>query len=235
MIAANSITVRFLSSRNIPSIRRVVSIPKRWDRIVAIAREYGDKLPDTPDPIALDHFLTAQKAADPDHFPDLSLAVIKLLGPGEYVAERPDDTVPDHFGLAVKDYTHSTAPNRRYTDMITQRLVKSALNGSKSPYTFNELERLAKHFTEQEDDATKIERQVNKSAAALLLETRTGEQFTGLITGASDKGTWVRLLNMPVEGRIVRGFQGVDVGDKVRVQLVSVSVEKGYIDFKKVS
>ena len=135
MIAANGVTVRFLSSRNVPSIRRVVSIPKRWDRIVAIAREYGDKLPDTPDPIALDHFLTAQKAADPDHFPDLSLAVIKLLGPGEYVAERPDDTVPDHFGLAVKDYTHSTAPNRRYTDMITQRLVKSALNGSKSPYT----------------------------------------------------------------------------------------------------
>jgi exoribonuclease-2 len=235
MIAANGITVRFLSSRNMPSIRRVVSIPKRWDRIVEIAREYGGSLPNTPDPIALDHFLTAQKASDPDHFPDLSLAVIKLLGSGEYVAERADDSVPDHFGLAVKDYTHSTAPNRRYTDLITQRMVKSALNGSKAPYTLNELDRLAKHFTEQEDDATKIERQVNKSAAALLLEARIGEQFTGLITGASDKGTWVRLLSLPVEGRIVRGFQGVDVGDKVRVQLVSVSVEKGYIDFKKVS
>lgn len=235
MIAANVVTVRFLSSRNVPSIRRVVSSPKRWDRIVAIARENGAKLPDTPDPIALDQFLTAQKAADPDHFPDLSLAVIKLLGSGEYVAESPGNTTPDHFGLAVKDYTHSTAPNRRYTDLITQRLVKSALGGGKAPYNLEELGALARHCTEQEDDATKIERQVNKSAAALLLEQRIGEQFNGLVTGAADKGTWVRLLNMPVEGRIVRGFQGIDVGDRVRVELESVNVEMGYIDFKKVS
>ena len=164
-------------------------------------------------------------------FPDLSLSVIKLLGAGEYVAELPGRPSAGHFGLAVRDYTHSTAPNRRYSDLITQRLVKAALAGRASPYTGDELTVLAAHCTHEEDTANKVERQVEKSAAALLIEDRVGEQFDGLVTGASSKGTWVRLLTMPVEGRLVQGFEGVDVGDRIRVQLVSTDVERGFIDF----
>jgi VacB/RNase II family 3'-5' exoribonuclease len=233
MIAANGVTARFLASKNLPSIRRVVRIPKRWDRIVEIAREHGVRLPADPNSIALEDFLTKQKAADPVHFPDLSLAVIKLLGAGEYVADLPGKAVPGHFGLAVKDYSHSTAPNRRYTDLITQRLLKAALHGTPSVYKIEELESLALHCTREEDAANKVERQVAKSAAALLLESRIGEQFDAIVTGASDKGTWVRLANMPVEGKLVQGFEHLDVGDRLHVQLVSVSVEQGYIDFKK--
>ena len=234
MIAANGVTARYLSSRKFPSIRRVVRTPKRWDRIVELAEEHGFKLPDAPDSKALEEFLTKEKAADPLRFPDLSLSVIKLLGAGEYVAELPGDTAPGHFGLAVRDYTHSTAPNRRYTDLITQRLLKAAIGGRSSPYSNDELEALAKHCTEEEDAANKVERQVGKSAAALLLESRIGEQFDAIVTGASAKGTWVRLLTMPVEGRLVHGFEGIDVGDRIRVQLISVDVERGYIDFRKV-
>ena len=234
MIAANGVTARYLEARKFPSIRRVVRTPKRWDRIVELARERNFRLPYNPDSKALDEFLVKEKAADPLRFPDLSLAVIKLLGAGEYIAELPGDAAPGHFGLAVKDYAHSTAPNRRYTDLITQRLLKAAIAGRATPYSYAELDVLAKHFTEEEDAANKVERQVAKSAAALLLESRVGEQFDAIVTGASDKGTWARLLTLPVEGRVVRGFEGLDVGDRIHVQLSAVDVERGYIDFRKV-
>jgi exoribonuclease-2 len=234
MIAANGVTARYLSAKNFPSIRRVVRTPKRWDRIVEIAAENKFKLPELPNSKALEEFLVKQKAADPLRFPDLSLTVIKLLGAGEYIAELPDGNAPGHFGLAVKDYSHSTAPNRRYPDLLTQRLIKAALEGKPVPYSKDELDALATHCTEAEDAADKVERQVSKSAAALLLGTRIGEQFDSIVTGASDKGTWVRLLNIPVEGRLTSGFEGIDVGNRIRVQLTSVDVEKGFIDFKKV-
>jgi len=232
MIAANGITARFLASRRFPSIRRVVREPKRWDRIVEIAAEHQFRLAARPDPKALDEFLIREKAAEPLRFPDLSLSVIKLLGAGEYVAELPGDTAPGHFGLAVRDYAHSTAPNRRYPDLVTQRLLKAALEGNTWPYSKDELDALAKHCTEEEDAADKVERQVGKSAAALLLESRLNEQFDAIVTGASDKGTWVRLLHFPAEGKLVQGSDGMDVGDRVRVQLISVNVERGFIDFR---
>ncbi len=235
MIAANGVTARYLASKQFPSIRRVVRTPKRWDRIVEIAAEHGVKLPENPDSKALEEFLTKERTADPLRFPDLSLAVVKLLGAGEYIAELPGSTPPGHFGLAVKDYTHSTAPNRRFTDLITQRLLKAAIAGSPLPYSMAELGMLATHCTQEEDAANKVERQVGKSAAALLLESRIGEQFESIVTGASPKGTWVRLLSIPVEGRLVHGFEGVDVGHRIRVQLVSTDVERGHIDFKRVN
>jgi len=234
MVAANGVTARYLSANKSPSIRRVVRVPKRWDRIVEIAREDGFTLADVPDSKALEEFLVKQKTADPLRFPDLSLSVIKLLGSGEYVAEPPEGIAPGHFGLAVKDYSHSTAPNRRYPDLLTQRLLKAALGGKPAPYSMDHVNALALHCTEAEDEATKVERQVGKSAAALLLESRIGEQFDSIVTGASDKGTWVRLLSIPVEGKLVQGFQGMDVGHRLRVQLISVDVDRGYIDFKRV-
>jgi len=234
MIAANGVTARYLTSKKFPSIRRVVRTPKRWDRIIELAAEHKFELPAEPDSKALDEFLIKEKSEDALRFPDLSLAVIKLLGSGEYLAELPSDTAPGHFGLAVKDYAHSTAPNRRYPDLITQRLLKAALAGSALPYRKDELDDLAKHCTEEEDAANKVERQVSKSAAALLLEARIGERFDAIVTGASDKGTWARLLDIPVEGKVVHGFEGLDVGDQVRVQLTSINVERGFIDFKKV-
>jgi len=233
MIAVNGVTARFLSAKKFPSIRRVVRTPKRWERIVVIAKEHNFRLPESPDSKSLEEFLLTQKEKDPLRFPDLSLAVIKLLGPGEYVAESPDDDIQGHFGLAVKDYGHSTAPNRRYPDLITQRLIKAALEGKPSPYQKSELDVLAAHCTVAEDAANKVERQVGKSAAALLLESRIGEKFDSIVTGASQKGTWVRLLTVPVEGKLVYGFEEVDVGDRIRVQLNSVDVEKGFIDFRK--
>lgn len=234
MIGANGVTARYLSSKKFPSIRRVVRTPKRWERIVELAAEHGSKLPYTPDSKALEDFLTKARAADAVGFPDLSLAVIKLMGAGEYVAELPGDTAPGHFGLAVRDYTHSTAPNRRYPDLITQRLLKAAIGGSPLPYNNDGLEALAKHCTEEEDAANKVERQVGKSAAAMLLEHRIGEQFDAIVTGASAKGTWARLLTVPVEGRVVHGFEGLDVGNRIRVQLTFVDVDQGFIDFRKV-
>ena len=238
MIAANGVTARYLSLKKFPSIRRVVRTPKRWERIIEIAREHGARLPDNPDSKALEEFLVKQKTADPLRFPDLSLAVIKLLGAGEYVADLPDDTAKGtesagHFGLAVKDYAHSTAPNRRYPDLITQRLLRAAVQGKPLPYPYEELGALAIHCTEAEDAANKVERQVGKSAAALLLEDRIGEQFDAIVTGASEKGTWARLLSIPVEGKVEQGFEGLDVGDRVRVQLIDVNVERGFIDFKR--
>lgn len=233
MIAANGVTARYLSAKRFPSIRRVVRMPKRWDRIVEIAGEHNVALPVDPDSKALEEFLAKERAADPLRFPDLSLAVIKLLGAGEYAAELPGDTAPGHFGLAVKDYGHSTAPNRRYTDLITQRLLKAAIEGESCPYGIEELGILAAHCTAQEDAANKVERQVGKSAAALLLESRIGEKFKAIVTGASVKGTWARLLAVPVEGRVVQGEESLDVGDRTQVQLISVDVERGYIDFRK--
>ncbi len=235
MIATNGVTARFLSSKNFPSIRRVVRTPKRWERIVEIAKNHGTILPITPDSSALEQFLIQEQVANPLRFPDLSLAVIKLLGAGVYVAELPDGNVPGHFGLAVKDYAHSTAPNRRFPDLVTQRLLKAAIEGKSLPYTKDELDVLAAHCTAAEDAANKVERQVEKSAAALLLESRIGEEFDSITTGAAQKGTWVRLLKIPVEGKLVRGFEGIDVGDQIRVRLIQVDVEKGYIDFQKVS
>jgi ribonuclease R len=235
MVAANGVTARFLSSKNFPSLRRVVRIPKRWDRIVEIALDHKIGLPKEPDSKALEQFLVTVKAEDPLRFPDLSLAVIKLLGSGEYVAEPPEGAAPGHFGLAVKDYAHSTAPNRRYPDLLTQRLLKAAIDSAPVPYPMDELEILATHCTETEDTVNKVERQVQKSAAALLLESRMGERFDSIVTGASEKGTWVRLLTVPVEGKLVSGFAGLDVGNRVRVQLTSLDVQRGFIDFKKVS
>ncbi|MGD0282476.1 MAG: RNB domain-containing ribonuclease [Dissulfurispiraceae bacterium] len=234
MIAANGVTARYLNSKLFPSLRRVVHIPKRWDRIVEIAAEAGFMLPAAPDPGALEQFLVKQKNAEPLGFPDLSLSIIKLLGPGQYIAESPGGTVEGHFGLAVKDYSHSTAPNRRYPDLITQRLLKAAIAGNSVPYDKNELTWLAQHCTEEEDAVKKVERRVEKSAAAMLVESRIGQQFDGIVTGAASKGTWVRLFHPPIEGRLIQGFEGVDVGHRIRVQLVHTDVEKGFIDFRRV-
>ena len=234
MIAANGVTARYLAAKKFPSLRRVVRVPKRWDGIVELATKRGSTLPKEPDAKALEQFLVSAKAADPLRFPDLSLSVIKLMGPGEYVVELPGGSVAGHFGLAVEDYAHSTAPNRRYPDVITQRLLKAAAAGHSVPYQNDELEALATQCTEKEDAAKKVERQVTKSAAAMLLESRIGEQFDAIVTGASDKGTWVRILHPPVEGRLASGFENMRVGDRLRVQLVSTDVERGFIDFKKV-
>lgn len=231
MIAANNSTARFLDSHGYPSIRRVVQVPDRWKKIVELAAEYDFDLKRRADVKSLNAFLLEQQKKDPLRFPDLSLTVIKLLGSGEYIAEKRGVKAPGHFSLAIKDYTHSTAPNRRYPDLITQRIVKACLAGEPSPYAYEELEGLAFHLTEQEDIITKVERSVNKSAAALLLKSRIGELFDALVTGASDKGTWVRILEIPVEGKLVSGAGGVDVGERLTVKLVSVKPEKGYIDF----
>ncbi len=231
MVASNGVAARYLESKGLPSLRRVLRVPKHWDRIVELAAEAGEKLPSTPDAAALDAFLAKRRAADPDRFADLSLSVVKLLGRGEYEREMPGQAITGHFGLAVKDYTHSTAPNRRYPDLIAQRLLKAALAGRSSPYAAEELRALARHCTDQEDNAAKVERQVAKSAAALLLAPRIGAQFDGIVTGANDKGTWVRIAGPAAEGRIVRGFEGLRVGDRVRVQLARTDVEHGFIDF----
>ena len=235
MIAANSATARFLHEKKIPSLRRMVRSPRRWDRIVEIAAQHSSQLPQEPDSKALANFLDAQKAADPLRFPDLSLSVIKLLGPGEYVVEFPDETAPGHFGLAVKDYTHSTAPNRRFPDLITQRILKAALAGSQMPYMREELVELAGHCTRKENDANKVERLVAKSAAAMLLSSMIGDQFDAICTGAAEKGTWVRIFHPPVEGRLLYGYEGIDVGSRLRVELIRTDAEKGYIDFKKIT
>lgn len=234
MIAANGVTARFLSAHGFPSIRRVVRTPKRWDRIVEIAASHQYELPYEPDSKALEEFLVRAKAADHMRFTDLSLAVIKLLGSGEYVAESSDETSSGHFGLAVKDYAHSTAPNRRYPDLLTQRLLKAAIDEKPVPYSKDELDELAMHCTKTEDIATKVERRVEKSAAALMLESRIGETFDAIVTGASEKGTWVRLFAIPVEGKVEQGYEDLDVGDQVKVQLILVDVQKGFIDFRNI-
>lgn len=234
MIAANGVTTRYLERHGFPTFRRVVATPERWDRIQQLAAEYGDRLPAEPDSEALNEFLVRRRKRDPLRFPDLSLAIIKMMGAGDYRAQGPGQKDQGHFGLAVRDYSHSTAPNRRYPDIITHRLIKAALAGEAPPYTLEELTALAAHCTEQENAAKKVERQVRKSAAALFLRHHIGEIFDALVTGASPKGVWVRTLRTPIEGRVVEGERDLDVGDKVRVKLVRVSVEKGYIDFAQV-
>jgi len=234
MIAANGTIARFLEARRFPVLRRVVRSPERWQKIVTLASEFGEQLPGDPDAPALNAFLLKRRAADPLRFPDLSLTVIKLLGRGEYLASFPGQAVVGHFGLAVSEYTHSTAPNRRYPDLITQRLVRAALAGRQVPYRNDELDALATECTLKEDGAQKVERMVRKAAAACLLSNRIGQQFDGVVTGASPKGTWVRVFDPPVEGRVERGQEGLDVGDRVRVRLVRTVPERGFIDFVRV-
>jgi VacB/RNase II family 3'-5' exoribonuclease len=235
MIAANGVTARYLVARGFPSLRRLLRSPERWQRIVRLAADLGERLPATPDAAALDGFLARRRAADPTHFPDLSLSIVKLLGSGEYALQPAGGASEGHFGLAVRDYTHSTAPNRRFPDLITQRLLKAAITGRPAPYSNDELETLARHCTVQEDAAAKVERQVRKSAAALLLANRIGERFEAIVTGASAKGTWVRVVppGPAVEGRVVRGHAGLDVGDHTRVELVHTDVDRGFIDFAR--
>lgn len=232
MVAANGVTARYLAQKGFPSLRRVLRSPERWGRIVALAQTFGEQLPPEASGMALAHFLAQRRAAAPAQFADLSLSVVKLLGRGEYALDLPGGQSEGHFGLAVSDYTHSTAPNRRFPDLVTQRLLKAAIAGNQTPYSNAELSALAQHCTEQEDNAAKVERQVDKSAAALLLAPRVGESFDSLVTGASVKGTWVRILHPATEGRLVRGFEGLDVGDRVRVKLVHTNVERGFIDFE---
>jgi exoribonuclease-2 len=231
MIAANGVTAQFLEKRKRDSLRRLVREPKRWERIVDVAAALGHHLPVAPDSKALSEFLDERHVADPVSFPDLSLTIVKLLGRGEYMVKAPGVEAPGHFGLAVHDYAHSTAPNRRYPDLITLRLVKSALQGGKPPYSTEDLKDLASHCTRKEDDANKVERLVAKSAAAMVIQSRVGERFEGIITGASEKGTWVRVFDPPVEGKLSNGESELDVGDHVRVELKRVDIERGYIDF----
>jgi len=233
MIVANEATARYLEAKGLPSLRRVLRSPERWTRIVDLASGLGGHLPREPDSGALGAFLSKQRKADPIRFPDLSLSVVKLIGSGEYVVDLPGGTSPGHFGLAVKDYTHSTAPNRRFPDLITQRLLKAAMAERPVPYSDDELTGLAQHCTQKEDDANKVERLVRKSAAALLLESSIGQRFDAIVTGASEKGTWARLFHPPVEGKMIRGFEGLDVGDRVRVRLIATDVERGFIDFAR--
>ena len=234
MIAANGATALFLRSKGFPSISRIVRIPRRWDRIVQVAEERGEKLPDVPDSVALEAFLKRMRKVDPIRFPDLSLTIVKLLGKGEYAVTGPDQRPEGHFGLAVRHYTHSTAPNRRYADLVTQRLVKAALEGRTSPYTTEQLSELAIRCTQKENDAEKVERQMIKSAGALMLRGREGEKFKGIVTGASEKGTWARVFRPPVEGRVVEGGKGLDVGDKITVKLLRTDPIRGFIDFARV-
>lgn len=235
MIAANSVMANRLRDAKVVSLRRVVRIPKNWDRIVEIARELGETLPFNPDSKALEQFLIKRKEQDPDTFKDLSLAVIKLLGRGEYVVENVGGEPIGHFGLAESEYMHSTAPNRRFPDLISQRQCKAALASKESPYKATELLALATHCTQQEDAATKVQRHMDKSAAALLLSDSIGKTFKGIITGAADKGTWVRIFDPPIEGKVVRKNCVLKVGQKVTMKLVSVDIPNGYIDFACVS
>lgn len=234
MVAANGVVARFLTAHGWASIRRVVREPKRWPRIVEIAAQYGATLPEDPDPRALQRFLAGRRKAAPDAFPELSLAVLKLLGRGEYVACGPGGVESGHFALAQSNYTHSTAPNRRFPDLVTQRLVKAALARRPAPYSVAELHPLAEHCTRQEDAAEKVERRVKKSAAALWMSSRIGEEFDGVVTGASSKGTWVKLHRPDVEGKVEQGWEGLDVGERVRVRLIRTDAERGFVDFAAV-
>lgn len=234
MIAANGATARYLEDKNFPSLRRVVRTPKRWDRIVELTSENGFSLPEKADSKSLSAYLKFIKQNDPEHFVDMSISVLKLLGSGEYVVEIPCSTSEGHFGLAVKDYTHSTAPNRRYPDLVTQRLLKSAIAGLSVPYSVEQLEEIARHCTMKEDDVRKVERQVEKSAMAMLMKSRIGEVFEAIVTGASPKGTWVRLYHPHAEGKLVDGYKGLEVGQKLKVRLIQIDIEEGFIDFERI-
>jgi exoribonuclease-2 len=232
MIAANGSTARFLTGKNFPSIRRVVRVPKQWERIVELASEHGFTLPVIADSKSLSEYLKFFKQKEPLHFADMSLSVLKLLGPGEYVMEMAGAETEGHFGLAVKDYAHSTAPNRRFPDLVTQRLLKSAISGKPVPYQLEQLKQIATHCTQKEDDVKKVERQVEKAANAILLESRIGEVFDAIVTGASPKGTWIRISHPNVEGKLVKGFRNLKVGQKLKARLIQINVEAGFIDFE---
>ncbi len=229
MIAANGVVARLLEK--VSSLRRIVKTPERWDRVVQLAAAQGETLPAQPDSKALNDFLLKRKAADPDHFADLSLSVIKLIGPGEYVLERPGDPEQGHFGLAVQDYTHSTAPNRRFADVVTQRLIKAFLAGMPGPYSDDELTDIAGNCTLKEDAARKVEREMSKRLAAVAMSTRIGEIFDAIVTGVTPHGTFVRVMKPHIEGLLAQGAQGLDVGDKLRAKLTRTDVQHGYIDF----
>jgi exoribonuclease-2 len=231
MIAANEVIAETITASGRSGIRRVVKSPERWPRIVTLAESYGSTLPQQPDSGALAQFLREQKTKDPEHFPDLSLSVMKLMGPGEYVVVRPGETNAGHFGLATLDYTHSTAPNRRFADLVTQRVIKALLAGTPAPYTDDELEAMARHCTLREDAARKVERAMRKRAAAFALRSRVGQTFRALITGVTPKGTFARVFDPPVEGRVVKGEKGLDVGDRVKLTLLKTDADQGWIDF----
>ena len=231
MVGANEVIAKSLRDAGVSSIRRIVRSPERWPRIVELARRFGDTLPPEPDAAALSAFLQKRKAADALHYADLSLSVIKLMGPGEYVLARPNDPVEGHFALAAHDYTHSTAPNRRFADLVTQRLVKSTLDGVNSPYSDEELGSFARNCTLKEDAARKVERTMNKRIAAVAVLDRIGESFNAVVTGVTPKGVFVRVLDPPIEGRLMHGERGVDVGDRLRVTLANADPERGFIDF----
>lgn len=235
MISANVAMTKYMESNQLPVLKRIVRTPKRWDRIIELASQKGYKLPSQPDVKALQDFLNKQKRANPAEFPDLSLSLIKLIGNGEYVIGLPGQQTPGHFDLALRDYAHTTAPNRRYPDLIMQRLLKSLFTKQAIPYNNDELDAIALQCTQKEDDATKVERRVNKSAAAMVLQNQVGRQFPAIVTGAAEKGTWVRLMDPPLEGKLVKGFEGVDVGDHVQVKLIHVDIWNGFIDFAKVT
>ena len=234
MIAANGAVARFLEANHVSCIRRIVRSPARWDRIVDLAKQFGNTLPENPDPVALHDFMMERRREDPERFPDLSLAVVKLLGPGEYILDQPGVEEPGHFGLAVQDYTHSTAPNRRYADLVTQRVVKAVLASAPPPYTDDELSAIARNCTVREDAARKVEREVRKVAAAMLFSHRIGQKFPAIVTGRKPSGTFVRVVDPPVEGMLVRGAEGVDVGDEIEVELLSTNPKRGFIDFGRV-
>jgi exoribonuclease-2 len=233
MVTANVETAEFLEKRNVVSLRRVVGIPERWSRIVAIARSFGEQLPENPDSMALAEFLTRRKTADPVHYTDLSLSIIKLLGSSEYVVQNAGGDDDGHFGLAVSDYTHSTAPNRRYADLIVQRLIKATIAGKPAPYTFEELNVIADRCNERESAARKIERHIRKTIAAAVMAPRIGETFEAIVTGITPKGVFARILNPPVDGRIVSGESGLEVGEKVSIKLIDTDSQRGFIDFKR--
>ena len=231
MVAANGVVARLLEK--VSSLRRIVRTPAHWDGIIRLAAEQSEKLPSTPDSKALNDFLVKRKAADPDHFADLSLAVIKLVGPGEYILERPGDSPEGHFGLAVQDYTHSTAPNRRFPDMVTQRLIKASLDGAPGPYSDNDLAAIALNCTQKGDAARKVEREMSKRLSAMAMSHRVGETFDAMVTGTTPKGTFVRTAQPHMEGLLAQGAQGLHVGDKLRVKLTRTDVQHGFIDFVK--
>jgi exoribonuclease-2 len=231
MVAANVEMAEFLEANNLTSIRRIVKTPARWERIREIAEKYGENLPVEPDSNSLAEFLKKRKLANPEQFPDLSLSIVKLIGAGEYVVQKPHETSEGHFGLALRDYTHSTAPNRRFPDLIVQRMVKAALKGAKSPYTDQELEEIAERCNERESAARKVERKMRKVIAASVMQTKIGEIFDAIVTGITPSGTFARILRPPVDGRIVRGENSVQVGEKIRVKLLATNIHNGYIDF----
>ena len=234
MIGANEVMAQTLLAAGVSSIRRVVRDPERWPRIVELAKQYGFKLPADPDSGALNRFLMERKKTDPAHYADVSLAVLKLMGPGEYVLSRAGDSTQGHFGLAAHDYTHSTAPNRRYADLVTQRLLKAVAAKAPAPYTDGELDAIARNCTQKEDAARKVQRNMTKRIAAVAMQHRIGQTFSAVVTGVTPKGVFVRTLTPPVEGRLMRGEQGLDVGDRLQVKLLSADPSRGFIDYGRI-